>query len=135
MIPLVAWLVGVLEGVQSNGQPAFAEVKQSWTGVVLNWPQAAAMPRTSGFDPEVTGVSHSENLLTVKFGVQDSDPDQVTAIAMSYMAAVDAAIEAAALPPKASRVFIQAHDYGALYQRDGSFAKFPELHLLVEVYE
>ena len=135
MIPLVAWLVAVLEEVQVNGQPAFAEVKQSWTGVVLNWPQAAAMPRTSNFDPEIVGALHSENLLTVKFGVQDADPDQVTANAMSYMLAIGQAIAEAPLPPNATRVFIQAHDYGALYQRDGSFAKFPELHLLVEVYE
>jgi hypothetical protein len=135
MIPLVAWLVGVMEGVQVGGSPAFAEVKQSFTGVILNWPQAAVMPRTSGFDPEIVGASHSENLLTVKFGVQDADPDVVTATAMTYMAAIDAAIEGAALPPNAARVFVQAHDYGALYQRDSSFAKFPELHLLVEVYE
>jgi hypothetical protein len=133
--PIVTWLVGVLQGAQMGALTPFAEVKQSWTGIAMNWPVAAVMPRNSSFDPEITSKSHSENLLTVKFGVQGMDPDQVAADAMSYMLAIDQAIEGAAWLPQFSRVFIEAHDYGALYQKDGSFAKFPELHLLVEVYE
>jgi hypothetical protein len=135
MAPLVSWLVGVLESAELGELSAFAEVKQSWTGVVMNWPSAAVMPRTSQFDPEVVGASHSMNLLTVKFGVQGMDADQVTGDATAYMLAIDAAIDAAGLPPNAVRVFIQEHDYGLLYQKSGSFAKFPELHLLIEVYE
>ena len=131
--PLVTWLVGVVQGA-STPIP-FAEVKQSWTGVVMNWPSAAVMPRTSGFDPEFNGASHSENVLTVKFGVNGMDPDQVTADAMSYMLAIDQAIETATWPPQVSRVFVQSHDYGPLFTKDGNFAKFPELHLLLEVYE
>jgi hypothetical protein len=134
--PIVAWLVGVLRNIQwTEGLAPFAQVTQSWTGVVINWPPAAVMPRTSGFDPEISAGSHSENLLTVKFGVNGPDPDQVAADAMSYMLAVDAAIEAAPRLPQISRVFVQAHDYGPLYEKDGGFAKFPELHLVVEVYE
>ena len=133
--PIVSWLVSVLQNANMGALPAFAEVKQSWTGAVINWPPAAVMPRSSGFDAEITGGSHSENLFTVKFGVNGRDPDQVTADAMSYMLAIDQAIEAAATLPQISRVFVQEHDYGPLFQKDGNFAKFPELHLLVEVYE
>ncbi len=133
--PIVAWLVGVVQGVVPAELPGFAEVKQSWTGIALNWPVAAVMPRTSGFDPEISAGSHSQNLLTVKFGVQGMDPDQVAADAMAYMLAIDQAIEAANWLPQIRRVFVESHDYGALYQKDGAFGKFPELHLLVEVYE
>ena len=135
--PVVSWLVGVLQSANLGTLAPFADVKQSWTGVVINWPPAAVMPRSSGFDPEIVGASHSENLFTVKFGVNGMDPDQVTADAMSYMLAIDQAIEGAAWLPQFSRVFVQGHDYGPLYShlKDGGFAKFPELHLLVEVYE
>ena len=134
MAPLVAWLVGVVEGATFGSLPGFADVKQSWTGVAVNWPMAAVEPRVSNFDPEISAASHSENRLTVKFGVQ-GEPDQVTADAMSYMLGIDAAIQAAARLPQMSRVFVEAHDYGPLYQLTGGFAKFPELHLVVEVYE
>ena len=40
MAPLVSWLVGVLESAELGELSAFAEVKQSWTGVVMNWPPA-----------------------------------------------------------------------------------------------
>ena len=102
--------------------------------MVINWPPVAAMPRNSGFDGEIVGCSHSQNLLTV-IGVNGAEPDQVTADAMAYMVAIDQAIQAAARLPQITRVFVQQHDYGMLYERGGSFAKFPELHLLVEVYE
>lgn len=135
MTPLVAWLTGVLENADLGELGPFAEVKQSWTGVVVNWPPAAVMAEKSQFDPAIEGCSHSQNLLTVKFGVQNADSDQLTADAMAYMQALDAAIRGAAAPENAARVFVQDHDYGLLYEKNGSFAKFPELHVLIEVYE
>ena len=133
--PICEWLLGVLQSAPMGELEPFAEFHKSWTGVAMNWPPVAVMPRSSAFDPEITGVSHSENLLTVKFGVNGPDPDQVAADAMAYMAAIDAAITAAPWPLDVKRVFVQQHDYGMLYERSGNFAKFPELHLLVEVYE
>jgi hypothetical protein len=134
--PVVDWLVGIVAGVAPDGLEAFAEVKKSWTGVVMNWPPAAVMPRTSDFDPEGTAV-HATHGLTIKFGVSGDDSDQVAADAMGYMKAIDAAITAGVgtWPAAVSKVFVARHDYGPLFQKDGSFAKFPEMHLEVETYE
>jgi hypothetical protein len=137
--PVVDWLIGVLQKANLGDLPAFGEVKQSWTGVVVNWPPAAVMPRNTGFDPE--GQARRQvHRLTVKFGVNGADPNQVAADAMSYMKAIDAAIGKAVWPADTpslavTRVFVAAHDYGALWTKEGGFAKFPELHLEVEVTE
>jgi hypothetical protein len=139
--PVVAWVLTVLQDMtaeQWGELTPFADFHQSFTGVFLNWPPVAVMPRTSAFDPDIVGASHSNNRLTLKFGVNGADPDQVTADAMSYMAAVSRAIWAAdrlAPCPNSKRLFIADHDYGPLYEHQGSFAYFPELHLEVEVYE
>ena len=135
--PVVEWLVGVLGQMEFGdlGLEAFAEVRQSWTGVVVNWPPAAVMPRSSAFDPEIQGLSHSSNLLTVKFGVNGTDPDEVTRMAEKYMKAVDDAIRRATPPEQVTHVHIHQHDYGPLYGREGMIARFPEMHVEVEVYE
>lgn len=136
MAPIVEWLIGVLKGAELGELEAFGEVRKSWTGVAMNWPPVAVMPRTSQFDPEISGASHSQNAITIKFGVNGSDPDDLTDLAMAYMLAIDAAIEAAAPLPQISHVHIGTHDYGPLYTgNSGGFFRFPELHLEVEVYE
>jgi hypothetical protein len=133
--PVVGWLKGVLKGADMGEMDAFAEIRESWTGVIINWPSASVMGRTSAFDGEIVGGSHSRNELTVKFGVNGSDPDQVVRDATAYMKAIDAAIAGAEWLPTFSRVYVSQHDYGPLFERNGNFAKFPELHLMVEVYE
>ena len=139
--PVLTWLVAVIESdtpalLAAAQLDAFAEVKQSWTGVAINWPPCSVMPGHSDFDPEGTAV-HGAHAFTVKFGVCGDDSDQVAADAIGYMKAIDAAITGAAADwlPQMSRVFILRHDYGPLFQKDGSFAKFPELHLEVETQE
>lgn len=136
--PLVDWLLGLLQGMtpeQYGGLEPFVEFHKSFTGVVMNWPPVSVMPRKTAFDPDTVGASHSKSALTVKFGVNGADPDQVAADAMAYMRAIDAAIEAAPAPAQVTHVHIEDHDYGVLFERAGGFAKFPELHLEVEVYE
>jgi hypothetical protein len=137
--PVVAWLVGVVNGaaeaLTAAGLTPFADVRESWTGVILNWPEASVMLRNIAFDPEITGARMEAMVLTVKFGVNGADPDQVVTDAMGYMAAIDAAINGAAWLPQMSRVFVEGHDFGPLFTKDGAFAKFPELHLTVEVFE
>ena len=140
--PVVDWLAGVLTGealedaLLAAGLEAFAEVKKSWTGVVINWPPCSVMPRDTDFDPEGTAV-HGTHGLTIKFGVSGEDSDQVASDAMAYMLAIDAAIAGSAGTwlPQMSKVFVKRHDYGPLFSKDNSFAKFPELHLEVETYE
>ena len=139
--PIVEWLVSVVAAADAGDLDGFAEVKKSWTGIALNWPPASVYPRNSSFDPEIMNASHSMNQITVKFGVRGTDPDQVTADAMAYMKAIDDAIYAAvggdAMPRQVSRVFVAQHDYGPLYGevKGGGMFRFPEMHLLVEVFE
>ena len=92
------------------------------------------MARTTDFDTEGSG-RHSLHRLTIKFGVNGADSDQVTVDAMAYMKAVDDALTAAvdAWDSAMSRVFVAGHDYGPLYEKGGGFARFPEMHLEVEV--
>jgi len=139
--PLVDWVAGVLtngtaELLQTAGLDAFAEVRKSWTGVVINWPSVSVMPRVTDFDPEST-ATHSKHGLTIKFGVESADPDQIEADAVAYMAVIHDAIGAAVgtWPAQVSHVHIARHDYGPLFGKDGSFAKFPEMILEVETYE
>jgi hypothetical protein len=140
--PVVDWLVGVVTGealaelLVAAELEAFAEVKQSWTGVVINWPPVSVMPRATAFDAEGTAV-HGTHGLRIKFGVCGDDPDQIAVDAMAYMKAVDQAIAASVgtWPAAVSKVFVSRHDYGPLFSRDKGFAKFPELHLEVETYE
>jgi hypothetical protein len=135
--PVVDWLIGVITAAAlPEGLEAFAEVKKSWTGVFVNWPPAAVMPRGTSFDPEGQSVNETHSL-TVKFGVNGDDPDKLTEDALAYMKAIDDAIRAAVWDPALgmSRVFVSQHDYGPLFAKDGSFARFPEMHLEVEAFE
>jgi hypothetical protein len=139
--PVVDWLIGVIATAASyptwpEGLEGFAEVRKSWTGVCVNWPPVAVMPLGTSFDPEGQVVNEA-HAFTIKFGVNGDDPDQVTVDAMAYMKALDDLIQAAAWDPALglSRVFVSKHDYGPLFGKDGSFAKFPELHLEVEALE
>ena len=127
---------GTTEPLAEAGLDPFAEVRKSWTGVVMNWPPAAVMARNTTFDPEGTSI-HGMHEFTVKFGVNGADPDQVADDAIAYMKAIDAALTAATGTwlPAMSKVFVRMHDYGPLFQLDGKFGKFPELQLEVETYE
>lgn len=140
--PVVDWVAGVLTGdalaelLIAAELEAFAEVKKSWTGVVINWPPVSVMPRSSDFDAEGTAV-HANHGLTIKFGVSGDDSDQLAADALAYMKAIDRAITASVgtWPASVSKVFVSRHDYGPLFGKDSGYAKFPELHLEVETYE
>ena len=133
--PAVDWLVGLLQNMTPpDGMDAFGDVKKSWTWAPLNWPPAAAMPRTTDFD-ENSGDVHQVHQFTVKFGVQDADPDQLTVKAMAYMKAIDGAIAAGVWLASFRKVFVHRHDYGALFEKGGSWARFPELHLEIEARE
>ena len=139
--PVVDWVIATLEArlpliLAAAELEPFVEYRRSWTGVGSNWPSLAVMARTTDFDTEGSG-RHSLNRLTVKFGVNGDDPDQVTTDSMAYMKAIDDALAAAvdAWDSAMSRVFVGTHDYGPLYEKGGGFARFPEMHLEVELYE
>lgn len=145
--PVVDWLLNVLQNMtaeQYGDLQPFAEFKQMWTGVAMNWPPVCVLPHSSQFDPEIEGAKHAENRLTVRFGVNGADPNEVGKLAVAYMLAVDAAIyQADAATPcviaaaqyVTTRLFVTDHDYGPLFVKEGSFAYWPELHLAIETME
>jgi hypothetical protein len=139
--PVVEWLLGVLRDgtpalLAAAGLEPFAEFRKSWTWTAANWPPVAVMPRTTTFGREGT-LRDQTHVLTVKFGVNGADPEQLTADVMTYMTAIDDAIAAAeATWPEAVKwVFIGQHDYGPLYEKDSGFTRFPEMHIEVEAKE
>jgi hypothetical protein len=132
--PVLAWLVGVVTDMDMAGLEPWGEVKTTWTGISAAWPPVAVMARGTDFDPDGTTI-HEAHGFTIKFGIQASEPDGIATLAIAYMVALDAAIQAAVWLPQMRRVFVSRHDYGVLFTSDGSWAKFPELHLEVEAYE
>jgi hypothetical protein len=128
-----------MTAAQYGGLEPFLDFRQSWTlAAMMNWPPVAVLPHSSLFDPEIVGAKASRNRLTVKFGVNGADPDQVTGLAVSYMLAIDAALyeaDAVAACANSKRFFIVDHDYGPLYERNGNFAYFPEMHLEIDITE
>jgi hypothetical protein len=125
------------------GREPFSDYRKSFTGVVQNFPAVYAMPVRTTFDPESMHTRHQAHQITIKFAISASDPDTLTAEAGAYMAALDGAIQSATvedwqgtLPqPVVMRVFVQAHDYGPLFERGVQLARFPELELIVETEE
>ena len=139
--PVVDWVIATLQAatpglLSAAGVEPFGEFRKSWTGVAINWPPVAVMPRASDFDPETTSV-HTMHGLTIKFGVSSDDPDAIEVAATVYMKAIDDAITQATGTwlAQMSHVHISRHDYGPLFGKDGGFAKFPEMILEVETYE
>ena len=139
--PVIGWFTALLQGDALNAAlraanlAPFADVQQSWTGVVLNWPTAAVLYRGTTFDAEITGARMEAHVFTIRYGVNGADPDRVMTDAMNYMAAIDGAIQGAVWLPQVTRVFVQQHDYGPMFGDKGRFAKFPEMHLIVEAFE
>jgi hypothetical protein len=135
--PILDWLVAAVAAMPApDGMDAWGQVTKSWTFAPANWPPAAVLPASTDFDPEIQNALHEQHNFTIKFGVQDADPDEITRKAIAYMTAIDGAVQGAAWLPQVRRVFVERHDYGTLWStRDGSWARFPELHLMVEAYE
>ena len=138
--PIVDWLLAAIQDatpplLTESNLPPFTGYRKSWTWAFPAWPPVAVMARTTDFDPEIQTARHQSHHLTVKFGLNGIDPDRLTADAMQYVSAIDAAINGAPWLPQISRVFIESHDYGPLYIKDSGIARFPELHVIIETFE
>lgn len=125
------------------GKLVFAEVNESWTGAVLNFPAASVMPNRTEFDDEGHLV-HAMHQLTVRLSLSANTPDELTADAKKYVRLVDQAIRESDAAGdwkntlangNVLRVFVQGHDYGALYEKGNRLAKYPELFVWVETEE
>jgi len=132
---LAKYMPGLLAG---SGFVPFTGYAKTFVGQTVNPPECWVMPVRTPIDDE--GNTYKEtHLVTIKFSITGSEPDDLDDAAMAYCAAIHNAIEAAqpadwgAVIPLHAHVF--EHDYGPVYQRDGVTAKFPEVHLEVEVQE
>lgn len=125
------------------GRDLFVNFGKQFTGVVSNFPSLYVMPVGTAFDADAQHLVHQAHQVQVKLAVSGAEPDLVTEAALAYMRAVDLAI--AQSWPKdwegklqngvVLRVFVERHDYGPLFERQGALARFPELDLIVETEE
>lgn len=116
---------------------AFREFKWAFTGMMVNPPTVWIMPRTTQISDEGQLIEQV-HLVTVRIGLMGGDPEDIAHAAVDYMTAVDLALRNAAvseLDETILHLHPQEHDYGPLFQGNGGFAKFPELHVAVESVE
>jgi hypothetical protein len=124
------------------GQRAFQDLGRQFTGIAVNFPSVWVMPIRTEFDAEGS-TRHQAHALTVKFAVEGSSPEDLAAVALAYMKAIDDAFTAsdpadwvgALESGQVQRVFVRAHDYGPLFERGQVMARFPEMDLVVETQE
>jgi hypothetical protein len=141
--PIVAAVQGILAkylalALEPTEYPAFLDIGSVFTGVMDNPPEAWVMGSRTQIDDEGNSLAE-KHLVTVKFGVTASDPDDLWTAAAAYMKAISDAMAMAqandwgAVIPNHAHVF--EHDYGPVFQKGGVLARFPECHIEIEVNE
>ena len=121
---------------------SFVQFRRLYTGAAENLPAVWVMPGRTAIDAECSTLRQA-HLITVKFGVENTDPDGLANDAMDRMKEIHAAIEAswpgdwvdAVTGGQVQSVTIREHDYGPTWTAGGMVAKFPEMDLLIEVEE
>ena len=115
----------------------FTSVGRAFVGLAPAPPQCWVMPQRTTPKTEGTIVA-SASEITVKAGIVGAEPEMVADAAIDYINAIDMALRDA-LPQEFDftvlRIHIQEHDYGPLYERGKTFARFPEAHLVVHMEE
>ena len=112
----------------------FNSIGREFVGIMPSPPQAWVMPvRTEIRDQENTLPQQS--VVTVKIGIVGAEPETLVDMALDYVRAVSNAVlmadPANDWGPNIIRVHPQVQDYGPLYERGTTFARFPEVHLVV----
>jgi len=105
----------------------------AFAGIMPSPPWCWVMPRVTDFGPEGQ-VQDQGDAVTVKFGIIGADPEALAQAMLDYVKAVSLALQLTPVGQYDSTVmniFVERHDYGPLYQKDGGFARFPEVHLVV----
>jgi len=142
MALLIRPVVDKLLEVLAARTTGFRQFGRLFTGAAVNLPAVWVMPGRTGIDPEASTL-HQAHQILVKFGVENSDPDELANDAMARMLEIHAAIEAswpgdwvdAVTGGQVQSVTIREHDYGPTWTAGGMIAKFPEMDLVVEVEE
>jgi hypothetical protein len=146
--PVIENLLALLETrtptiLDEKGRDQIEHFGKQFTGVVANWPAVFAMPVRTAFNADADVMRYQAHQIQVVIAVTGSTPEAVTDAAMDYMAAIDQAIQegdpsdwqGVIQGGNILRVFVQGHDYGPLFERGGTSARFPELELVVEASE
>lgn len=122
------------ELLTAAGVTPFRKFGYVFTGVSPNPPELWVEPRRTQFDPEGQ-LQNQQHELVIKLAVMGSSPEQIAEAALVYVKACDDALSTIQFDQTMLRVFIAEHDYGPLYSLGGGFARFPELHVVVETIE
>lgn len=125
---------GILQGMQRD---PFAYFGRAFVGIVPAPPSVWVMPRTTAIAPEGWSPKQ-QDLVTVKIGVVGGEPELVVDAALDYVLAVTLAVWDRAVEQTDNtilRVHVQSQDYGPLYESGKSFARFPEVHLVIDRQE
>jgi len=142
MALLIRPVIDKLLEVLAARTTSFVQFGRLFTGAAANLPGLWVMPGRTAIDAECSTLRQA-HLITVKFGVEHSDPDSLMNAAMDGMAEIHGAIEAswpgdwvdAVTGGQVQSVTIREHDYGPTWTAGGMVAKFPEMDLLIEVEE
>jgi hypothetical protein len=142
VIERVVWVLGQRTPGLLAAQVPFAEYRKLWTGHAANLPACWVMPVRTVFAEEGSTLRQAHQV-TVKIGVQTSDPEELAELVVAYMRAVHRALEQswpgdwvdAVSGGVVQNLFVREHDYGVVFQGGNMFARFPELDLVVEVEE
>ena len=126
-------LLGAMGAAELGALPAFVKVRQGWTPVLVNAPEAAVLPiRTSFAQEGGAGAVEAVHQITVRLGITGADPEELTTRAVAYVRAVDGAINAWAraghFPGYTLQVFVAEHDYGQMFVGNGKHAYWPDLY-------
>lgn len=139
--PILDGFKSLLQNIQFGADDQLRDIGQQWTGNLVNPPGAWVMPGKTQFPDRGEGTVRSQvHGITIRIGLTGSDPEELSARALRYVQAVDAAIEAM---PNTSwgdtlrvlYVFVAEHDYGVMWRSGNVVAMWPDIHLEVEVEE
>jgi hypothetical protein len=142
MALLIKPVIDKLLEILAADTTSFVEFGKLFTGAAANLPAVWVMPGRTVIDPECSMLRQA-HLITIKFGVQDADPNTLMDAVMALMVEIHDAISAswpadwvgAVTGGQVQSLAIREHDYGPTWTAGGMVAKFPEMDLVIEVDE
>ncbi len=119
----------------SRDLPPLNAVGGIFVGMTKNPPECWVMPAKTQFGEEGTFINQI-HAVNVKVAVVAGEPELVVEAALRYVWAIDEAIRGwVNWDARVLRVFVREHDYGPVFEHASTFARFPELHLAVQMSE
>jgi hypothetical protein len=119
-----------------NREP-FTRMGRAFVGQLNGIAECWVGPMRTAFGDEGQ-LSDSASQVTVTIGVGGTDPEELVAMALDYVRAVHEAIASASpaeVDVRVRRIFVGEHDYGPLWGKQGGFAVFPQIHVVIDQTE